>query len=411
MPHIRRFMRVAGTFCALCMTLASALAAQDSANLPAPMSPQFQAGLQHQGDPHSQPYQQYQSVAPSAADEDRFIPPMTTLGSIGEGFQKLFNGELFSHPGVNFPDRAYWSAATIKLVNPREYARIEALDNEDPNSIFYTQRPNFFNIAVPDEWDWYNLINTDRSDFTDTPFSVGEGTSILETGITNTRVNSPDAHSTLRSMPETLLRIGVTNQFELRLKWLGYQSFNMEDPKTGDNAAAFGGADTDVGFKWTMFQQKNWFPMSTLVGGVLVPTGTRGFSGDSVQPHFNFVQGWGIRRYIYLKHQFGLDYLTQPSFSVNSPGAGMSPYLTANHPTVNSYHSSISCLYQATKKIGGFVEWFALYGSNQQTTNFTDAGVFYYLTPTIQLDAVIGSSIATPDSNTLFTKFGFSTRW
>jgi hypothetical protein len=40
-----------------------------------------------------------------------------------------------------------------------------------------------------------------------------------------------------------------------------------------------------------------------------------------------------------------------------------------------------------------------------------DAGMFFYLTPTIQFDCVIGSSIATPDSNTLFTKVGFSTRW
>lgn|GEM_PF-3507371 len=412
MSGIRRFKFLPGLLCALFVTVSLAKApAQDAANLPAPVTSQYNALDPSQSFPRYQSVPQYQGVSHPGPDDDRFIPPMTTLGSIAEGFHKLFRGELFSHPGANFPERAYWSPATIKLVNPYEYARIEDLDNDDPNSLFYTQRPNFFNQAVPDEWDWYNLVNTDRPDFTDTPFSVGEGLSILETGIINTRVNSPDAHSTLRSMPEALLRVGITNQFELRIKWLGYQSFNMQDPKTGDNAAAFGGADTDLGFKWIMFQQKNWFPLTTLVGGALIPTGTRGFSGDSVQPHFNFVQGWGIRRYIYLKHQFGLDYLTQPSFSVNNPGGGMSPYLTANHPTVNSYHSSISCLYQATKKIGGFVEWFALYGSNQQTTHFTDAGIFYYLTPTIQLDAVIGSSIATPDSNTLFTKFGFSTRW
>jgi hypothetical protein len=91
---------------------------------------------------------------------------------------------------------------------------------------------------------------------------------------------------------------------------------------------------------------------------------------------------------------------------------GMSgPVLTGHRSALDSYHSSVSCLYQATKHIGGFVEWFALYGANQQTANFLDTGFFFYLTPNIQLDGVIGSSIAAQDTNTLFTKVGFSTRW
>lgn len=233
----------------------------------------------------------------------------------------------------------------------------------------------------------------------------------MESGITNLRVNTSDAHASLRSVPETLFRIGISNEFELRVKWLGFQTLNQEDPNTGIKASAYGGGDTDLGFKWVMFQQKNWFPLTTLVGGALLPTGTNGFSGNSAQPHFNIVNGWGVRRYIYLKHQFGLDYLTQPSFSVNGPAGPTGPYLAVTHPAVNSYHSSISCLYQATKRIGGFVEWYVLYGQNQQPTNFADTGLFFYLTPTIQFDCVLGSSVAAPDNNTLFTKVGFSTRW
>ena len=106
-----------------------------------------------------------------------------------------------------------------------------------------------------------------------------------------------------------------------------------------------------------------------------------------------------------------MDSLTQPIFSVNGPSGNMGPFLSASHPTINSYHNSISCLYQATKRIGGFAEWYVLYGANQYPTNFADTGLFVYLTPTIQFDCVIGSSIAAADNNTLFTKVGFSTRW
>lgn len=355
------------------------------------------------------PLQSFESI-PGSLD-DSFIPPMTTIESIVEGFETHPERSFLSKGGASAHERPMWSPKNVKLIDPKDYPHIVSLDNDDPNSFFYTMRPNFFNMPIEDEWDWFNLINTDRPDFTDTPFAVGEGAVYLESGITNTRVNTPDGHSTLRSLPETLFRIGISNEFELRFKWLGYQMLNQEDPKTGDTASAFGGSDFDAGFKWVMFEQKDWFPMTTVVGGALLPTGTNGFSGNSVQPHFNIVQGWGIRRFIYLKHQFGLDYLTQPSFSVNGPAGGMGPFLAATHPTVNSYHSSISCLYQATKRVGGFVEWFALYGSNQRTTNFADTGIFFYLTPTIQFDCVFGTSIAAEDNNTLFTKVGFSTRW
>ena len=347
----------------------------------------------------------------TGGDDDSCIPPMTTLSSILQGFESYGDRLFANRPGAKANQPPMWGPSKIKIVDPREVPRITSLDNDDPNSFFYTERPNLFNIQVDDEWDWNNLINTDRSDFTDTPYTVGEGISVLETGITNTRVNSPDGHSTLRSLPESLLRTGVTNEFELRFKWLGYKMLDQKDTHTGATASAFGGSDFDLGFKWTMFQQKNWFPMTTLVGGALIPTGTNGFSGNSVQPHFNFVQGWELRRYIYLKHQFGLDYLTQPTFSVTGPTGMSGPVLTGSRSALDSYHSSISCLYQATKHIGGFAEWFVLYGQNQQTTNFLDTGFFFYLTPNIQFDGVIGSSIAAQETNTLFTKIGFSTRW
>lgn len=374
-----------------------------------PMAPSSGSAQEALPSPSYSSMQSFESLPDSP--DDSFIPPMTTLRSIFEGFEKYPEYCSMNKGGASADERPMWSPKNVKMIDPRKYPHIHSLDNDDPNSFFYTQRPNLFNIAVEDEWDWFNLINTDRSDFTDTPFSVGEGMTIMETGLTNTRVNTPDGHSELRSLPESLFRVGISNEFELRLKWLGYQMYNETDSKSGLSASGFGGSDVDPGFKWQMFQQKDWFPMTTLVAGALLPSGTNGFSGNSVQPHFNLVQGWSVRRYIFLKHQFGLDYLTQPSFSIESPTGTSGPILAATHPTVNSYHSSVSCLYQATKHLGGFIEWYALYGPNQYTSNFVDTGLFFYLTPTIQFDCVVGTSVATPDSNTLFTKAGFSTRW
>jgi len=207
------------------------------------------------------------------------------------------------------------------------------------------------------------------------------------------------------------LKYGITDEFELRIKSLGYSMIDEKNVQTGQSGSIFGTNDVDVGFKYEIFQQRNWVPLTTLVTGMLLPSGSNGISGNSVQPHFNLVNGWAIRRYIFLKHQFGLDYLTQPGFSVGGGGSMVSPYgLVGSRSATDSFHSSISCLYQATKHVGGFLEWYVLYGSGQPQTNYLDTGLFLYLTPNVQLDCVFGSSVGAPDQ-TLFTKFGFSTRW
>lgn len=346
-------------------------------------------------------------------DDSGFVPPMSPLGSIFEGFEEQ-EGVFTNKPGANANERPLWGPAHFKVIDPDEFPMITSLRNEDPNSFWYSKRSNLFNIRVDDEWDWSNLINTDRSDFTDTPFTVGTGTTYLESGYTYTKVNSAGGDYSLRTLPETLLRHGVSEDFELRIKWIGYNMIDVKDPSSGIMASSSGTSDLDLGFKWQVFPQKNWFPKTTIVPGILVPTGTNGFSGNSVQPHFNIVNGWGIRRYIYLKHQFGMDYLTQPNFmvsgSVNGPMGPTGPFLNATHPTVDSFHNSISCLYQATKHVGGFVEWYILYG-NLPTTNYADTGFFFYLTPNVQLDTTFGSSIDSPSSTVLFVKGGFSTRW
>ncbi len=343
--------------------------------------------------------------------DETIFPPLTSLESVFDGLQSARESCFADKPGANAHERSMWGTITSHVYDPHDYPHITSLDNDDPSSFWYTFRPNIFNIQVPDEWDYFNLINTDRSDFTDTPVSVGKGVTYLETGVTYSRTLTSDTHTELRTLPETLLRYGITDEFELRLKSLGYSMIDQKDLQSGQSGSTFGVNDLDAGFKMELLQQKNWVPLTTFVGGVLLPSGTNCISGNSVQPHFNIVNGWGIRRYIFLKHQFGLDYLTQPNFSVAAPGTSTGPYgLVGNRPTVDSFHSSVSCLYQAFKHLGGFVEWYAQYGHNQATTNFLDTGLFLYLTPNVQLDCVIGSSVGSPDS-TLFTKAGFSTRW
>jgi hypothetical protein len=323
---------------------------------------------------------------------------------------QTFGRGLFKVTGARAGQQALWGPPQLEIADWRDdYERIRALDNGNPNSLFYTNRANIFGQDVPDEWDWINLISTDRPDFTDATFTVGKGITMLETGYTFRRVIDTDTRFTTRQLPETLIRYGVTKDFELRLKWNGYLMLDQRDLPSGARVTQFGSEDLGVACKWQLFEQQNWRPKFLVVAGALVPSGTRGFSGNDVQPHVFLLQGWQIRRWLHIKHGFGWDYLTQPEFAVAANDIGI-PVFSTQHPVLNLFHESISILTQWTRRVGAFHEWFALFGPNQTASHFLDMGIYFYLTPSVQLDAVIATRLS-DRVDEMFAKAGFSTRW
>lgn len=317
-------------------------------------------------------------------------------------------------PEGEFPRRPYFGMPNVVVGDPAEYPRPACLENNDPNSFWYSMRPNIFNVPVEAEWDFYNIINTDRPDFTDAVYSVGKGVTYLETGFTFTKINTFNQHVSTRQLPESLLRHGLTDEFELRLKWPGYLMSNIHDPRSGAQMNSFGAEDIDAGFKWEILQQQGWRPMTTLVAGLTVPTGSPGTSANFVQPHFNLLAGWGFRRWLYLKWQTGCDFLHTSSSQIVTPlDGGSNPTFVTVHAAVNSWHESLSLLTQWTKRVGAFHEWFMISGTGGGDTraqHFLDMGLFLYAAPNVQFDVRVGRSLSNR-VNDFFTGAGFSARW
>lgn len=311
-----------------------------------------------------------------------------------------------------------WGTPNLAVNKPKDYPHITSLDNDDPSSFWYTLRPNLLNVPVADEWDWLSMINTERSDFTDLTYTVGKGVSYLEEGWTYQHVTSPNTSVSQRSLPETLLRYGVTDELEIRLFWQGYILLAERDNASGAQLNNFGAADVDPQIKYELWQQHNWIPMNVIIVGALIPSGTRGFSGDRVQPHWGMIQGWGIKRWLYLKHESGLNYLTQPTFNAQgfgNPGNianAQTIFVAQRFPATYQWHESVSLIYHAAKHFGGFNEWFYLFGKNQTQEHFFDTGIFIYPTPNVQFDAVFGIRLNDPRGvHQYFMKAGFATRW
>ena len=111
-----------------------------------------------------------------------------------------------------YPRRMPWGNGHIMIADPAEFPRIKAFDVHSPGSLWDNMRPNLFGVPVDDEWDFYNLINTDRPDFTDATYSVGKGVTVIESGYTFRQSNSSELHVDRRQLPESLLRVGVTDE-------------------------------------------------------------------------------------------------------------------------------------------------------------------------------------------------------
>ena len=151
--------------------------------------------------------------------------------------------------------------------------------------------------------------------------------------------------------------------------------------------------------------------MTTVLGGAVVPTGTRNLSANQTQPHFNLVIGWNLRRWLFLKSQFGCDFVKSKGDQV-SVESGVPIFATVGE-NFNSWHESVSVLTQWTKRVGAFHEWFMISnaGANDsRAQHFLDTGIFLYATPNVQFDARVGGRLSNRVDD-IFTGFGASTRW
>jgi Putative MetA-pathway of phenol degradation len=332
------------------------------------------------------------------------------------GTTQPFNNATPSSQGSSsgYPRRMPWGNGHIMIADPADFPRIKAFDVHAPGRFLDNMRPNMFGVPVEDEWDFYNLINTDRPDFTDATYSVGRGVTVIESGYTFRRSNTSDLHLSNRTLPETLVRVGLTDEFELRVKWNGYVMSDVTDEKSGLTSTSFGGSDLMLGFKYELLQQNDWRPMVTFVGGSYIPTGTGGVSANQVQPFANFVLGWGFRRWLYLKASTGVDFVKSNDVThVITGSLQEGPLALQGLDNSSQWHQSVSLLFQATKRVGGFVEWFSFFSNNaddNRAQHFVDTGLYFYVTPNVQLDIRIGDRISNRVDG-MFSGMGFSVRF
>lgn len=219
---------------------------------------------------------------------------------------------------------------------------------------------------------------TDRPDFTEASTPVGLGVIQLELGYTYTFDQSGTTSTNSDSYPETLLRIGLFEDwFELRLGW----NYANQTTRTGANRTRVTGSeDLLIGAKIGLTPQEGWLPEMALIVHSFVPTGSGAFTGGQMLPGMIWIYGWEINDCISTAGQSQFNSVIDPETSRN----------------YTEFSQSWTVGYSLTERVGSYTEWYGLFPSGADTAkpqHYVNGGFTYLVHNDLQLDFRAGVGI------------------
>lgn len=223
-------------------------------------------------------------------------------------------------------------------------------------------------------------IQADRPDQTETPAIVPKGMFQVETGLT---FQKNDAVSKSFSLPSTLWKYGVNENFELRL----ITEFLSEEI---NNEKFKGFTPVYVGFKVKLIYEKGIVPKTSFIGHISLPnSSSKEFKTEFFTPEFRFVMQHTLSEKISFSYNLGAEwegFSAEPTFI---------------------YTNAIG--YSITEKLGSYIEIFGFIPQKENSNHSFDGGITYLINPNFMLDLSSGIGISKNAPKNYFA-FGFSFR-
>lgn len=144
---------------------------------------------------------------------------------------------------------------------------------------------------------------TDRPDFVESADVVGKGRVQLETSVSYERNRANGVKTRLVGTP-TLLRLGVSERWEVRIETDGRQVLREEQGGLRQTVAGF--ADTSLGLKWNWQKGKDNTPTMALLLHADLDSGSAAFRGDGIRPSVRMVAEWEFANDVSLGIQPGI---------------------------------------------------------------------------------------------------------
>lgn len=244
-------------------------------------------------------------------------------------------------------------------------------------------------------------IETDRDSFTPATSVTGRGRLVTETSysfLDNRGIK--ETHS----LPELLLRYGVTDRLEVRLGW------NYEVGGAGNEAAGVGAADEELaptrarlvrehtllyGWKFLVSRRDGWVPQSALIVQGFTPTGGGAGATTATQLVTTYAAGWR------LPNRWKLD--------------GAIRYGTASEDgdRYNQWAPSVVVRVPVGEAWAAHAEYFGLVTTGRErnaTRHYFSPGLHYLVTPDLEVGFRLGWGL-NDQSARFFSNVGLGCRF
>lgn len=236
---------------------------------------------------------------------------------------------------------------------------------------------------------------TDRPDFTEAAVTVGKGVSQLEFGYTYTSTTDGTDSVESHSFGEALLRYGILEDWlEFRIAVFPVQELTVFE---GTSNSTAGHEDLYTGFKLALTPQAGLLPEMALIPQMNIPTGSKAFTVDKVEPGLNWIYAWELNDFI--------------STAGSTQGNRRIDVTTGK--AYLEMAQSWTVAYSLSEALGAYTEWFALIPSgaeNVHTQHYFNGGFTWLINNNMQFDIRAGVGLNHAADN-YFLGTGLSVRF
>jgi hypothetical protein len=238
---------------------------------------------------------------------------------------------------------------------------------------------------------------SDRPDFTESAVTIPWGHVQLEGGYTFTYDREGGERTRDHTFPEFLFRIGLVEDVELRVGWLGWSMTDNLFKERNDAGRLVtredreeGATDMDVGFKFHVLDQDGFVPDFAIMPMLSVPTGTTSKTSTDVDPLVALLWAYDLTERWALAGQF----------IFAAPTSEKGRFFQAA--------SSLSLGLSITDRLGAYTEYFGFYHNDRDTdsAHTLNGGFTFLVTDNLQFDIRAGFGL-NEEADDFFTGAGF----
>lgn len=239
-------------------------------------------------------------------------------------------------------------------------------------------------------------IETERHDFTQSATTVGRHVFQIESGYTYLYKDNGHEIESAHEFPETLLRFGLSEDIEVRLRWSHVWAFIKEDDDR------IGAEDLRFGLKLQMTRERcgSRLPTSAIEIRGSAPTASETYSTGNAQFSLDYIYQWELAERVSLAGS--------TSFGTNGYAVAALLPENAKDDDFMNWAQSVALGLELTEENTMYLEWFGIVSdglADEYTISIFNLGVDHYFTDNFVADIRFGFGL-TNDSEDFFSGIG-----